>query len=83
MADADADADAEILRAICPNPVERAKGCCRLGNVFVVVYDVASNFLQLIACNSSNNNRSRHFRAVVTPLCTFRFRLFMFASTLI
>lgn len=61
-------------------PWRRAKGCsccccyC-LCDVFVVVYDVPSNFLQLIACNTNNN---RHFLTVLTSLCTFRFLHFMF-----
>jgi len=46
-------------------------------DVFVVVYDVASNFLQLIACNTNIhiNNNHRHFLTVLTSLCTFRFLL--------
>lgn len=57
--------------------------------VFVVVYDVASNFLQLIACSTNtngndNNNQSRHLLAALIPLFALsRFLHFMFAFTLI
>lgn len=47
-----------------------------LGDVFVVVYDVASNFLQLIACNSNTNSSdNRHFLTASRP----RFALFAFS----
>lgn len=66
-------------------PWHRGKGCQRsavvwLGDVFVVVYDVPSNFLQLIACNTNNsngnnNNDNRHFLTA----SRLRFALFAFS----